>query len=453
MSRRAAALLALALTSWPVRALDPARRPDLYTQEVWLAGQALPAGRLRTIYQSFDGYLWIGSYDGLVRFDGTRFVSFGKHELPSLRSNVVNVILEDRQGVLWIGTQAGLTRLFRDGTAATLGTEDGLPHPRVNALVEDPEGGLWVGTEGGLLKLRAGRPTVYGAADGLPSAAVLALASAPDGTVWIGTRSGLVSFREGRFTSYGPKDGLLGDQVTALYVDRDGSLLMGHGTVEGYTVLKDGVFSTRTVKDGLPHGTIELFLRDRDGNLWLGSWTGGLSRVFEGRVDVFGQANAPLDDGVVSILEDREGSLWVATVGGLVRLHDGRFTVWSRRNGLVSDTVRSIWTDADGTVWLGGTPGLHRIRDGRLEVLKGPEGDNRMLFRDGRAVRTDRLRQTGGSARGTLWLGTGRGLFRGMETGKSFSFEEVLGGYVVDSMVEEPDGTYLIGTNGAGLLR
>jgi hypothetical protein len=96
--------------------------------------------------------------------------------------------------------------------------------------------------------------------------------------------------------------------------------------------------------------------------------------------------------------------------------------VWSRRNGLVSDTVRSIWTDADGTVWLGGAPGLQRIRDGRLEVLKGPEGDNRMLFRDGRAVR-----RIFGNQRvcPRPLAGTGRGLFRGWSRG--LPFEEVRG--------------------------
>src|SRR4029450_7914904 len=147
-------LLAAALCSAPSSALDQARALTQYGREVWLSEQGLPQNSVLAILQTRDGYLWLGTQEGLVRFDGVRFVVFDNKNTPEIRHSYVCSLLEDREGSLWVGTVGGgLSRLKR-GTFTAFTTKQGLSNDNVRAIQEDPEGGLWVGSDGGVDRIQ-----------------------------------------------------------------------------------------------------------------------------------------------------------------------------------------------------------------------------------------------------------------------------------------------------------
>ena len=149
-------------------ALDPGKAVTQYMHEVWQTEQGLPQNTVNAIAQTPDGYLWIGTREGLVRFDGVRFTVFDTRTTPELGHNFVLCLRVDQKGRLWIGTSGGgLVR--REGERFTrYGTKDGLPNPQVSALFEDGKGQLWVGTDGGGLARLRGRPARARAVPGLP---------------------------------------------------------------------------------------------------------------------------------------------------------------------------------------------------------------------------------------------------------------------------------------------
>ena len=176
-------------------------------RDVWQRDQGLPQTTVPAIVQTHDGYLWVGTELGVARFDGLRFTVFDKSNTPELKSNVVDALLEDRQGNLWIGTLGGgLTRLS-DGRFQTFTTRDGLSNNVVTCLLQDASGDIWIGSYGGgLSRLHDGRFSNYGTESGLADNQVFALASGRDGALWIGTHDGLNRFAGGRFQTYRTAD-------------------------------------------------------------------------------------------------------------------------------------------------------------------------------------------------------------------------------------------------------
>ncbi len=163
----------LQLGAGPVNGLDPNKTLSQYSHESWASRQGLPHNHVQAILQSSDGYLWLGTEEGLCRFDGVRFTVFdtitGHLQGPS-----VSALCQDRQGNLWIGTSGGLTR-YREGEFTTLTTADGLPNDVIRALVEGHDGSLWIGTACGVAHLRDGTITALTVRDGLSNGYVRAL--------------------------------------------------------------------------------------------------------------------------------------------------------------------------------------------------------------------------------------------------------------------------------------
>src|SRR5438874_1346340 len=133
-----------------------------------------------------NGYLWLGTEEGLVRFDGVRFVVFDKRNTPALKSNTITALWEDREGNLWIGTNGGGLSQFNQGVFSTYTTREGLSNDVVLAIGEDAEGKLWIGTDGGgLNRFRNGKFEVYTTKDGLSNNSVFSISEDPSGSMWI----------------------------------------------------------------------------------------------------------------------------------------------------------------------------------------------------------------------------------------------------------------------------
>ena len=442
----ATTMFAVSSGSLQALALDPTRALTQYRHDAWRAEQGLPQNTVQAILQTRDGYLWLGTQEGLVRFDGARFTVFDKDNTPQFKQNIVLALDEDRDGNLWVGLRGGGLLRFRDGHFTSFTTADGLTSDRVRAIHADREGSVWVGiTRGGLNRFRNGSFTPMTTRDGLSHDEVVSILEDHEGTLWVGTfGGGLNRIRDGHVTIYSKKNGLSGDQVSSIVEGRDGSLWVG--TFDGgVNQLREGRITALTTRQGLASDEVWSLLEDRDGNLWVGT-TGGLNRVRGGTVATLTKTGGLTDDVVVSLFEDREGSLWVGTFGGgLNRLRDAKFTPMSAREGLSSDNVLSIYEDRQGTIWMGTDGGgLNRLTNGTLTALRMKDG-----------LPSDQITSFGETAGGDLWIGTrGGGLAR--LRGKSLSRlsrREGLASDDVASLFADREGSLWIGTSGGGLGR
>jgi diguanylate cyclase (GGDEF)-like protein len=424
-------------------ALDPAKAITQYMQDVWQTGDGLPQNTVTAIVQTPDGYLWLGTREGLVRFDGVRFTVFDTRTTPELGHNWVLSLLVDREGRLWIGTSGGGLARLSGGQFTRFSTADGLPNDHVSVLVEDGEGRLWVGTDGGgLARYEEGR-FVLEPSRGALGASIRAIVQDEE-SLWVGTEAGLAELhRDGTLTSFTPDQGLSRRSVRSLLRDREGVLWVG--TDLGLDRMKDGRFTVFTRKDGLSHDVILSLAEDGDGNLWIGTDGGGLDRRRDGRFTSFTERDGLSNDTVYALHEDREGSLWIGTnLGGLNRLKDGRFTPFTTKEGLSSDYIRAVYEDREGAVWIGTEGGgINRLRDGRFTAFTTRDGlSNDIVF----SILEDR--------QGSLWIGTDSGLTR-FKNGRFDVFTANMGmsNDCVLALYEDRAGSLWIGTYAGGLNR
>jgi signal transduction histidine kinase/ligand-binding sensor domain-containing protein len=421
--------------------LDPDKPLTQYIHQGWQATQGLPQNSVLALAQTSEGYLWLGTEEGLVRFDGVRFVVFDKRT-PGLTNNQILSLLADGQQNLWIGTAGGLSR-YAHGKFTAYTNAAGLPNGYVDALYQDEHGALWIGIEGGgLVRFENGKFRVFTKADGLADNLVFGITGDQKGTLWIATHGGLSKLSGGRFTSLRASDGLPSDFVRSVYKDQRGILWIG--TDDGLCrLLPTGELSTFTTRDGLSSNSIFTLYGDRIGTLWIGTGTGGLNRFVNGRFSSYSEAEGLLGQDVWAILEDREGSLWIGTAGGgLNSLKKGSFITISRADGLISDTILPVYEDSEGALWMGSDQGLTRWKAGRVTTYTTKDGlpDN-LVF----TIVEDR--------NGNMWIGTRRGLAR-FAAGKFsvFSGEQGLPNGAVVCTLRDHNGDIWLGTRG-GLSR
>jgi ligand-binding sensor domain-containing protein/serine/threonine protein kinase len=422
-------------------ALDPRKAITQYAQDVWQ--DELPQNTVLAITQTRDGYIWIGTYEGLVRFDGTKFTTFDNRNTKEIKSNAIFVLYEDGAGTLWIGTNDGLCYL-KNGKFFIYTTKDGMLDDSVRAICGDRAGNLWVGTDRGLNKFKDGKFIVYTTGEGLSNNSIRAIFEDRAGNLWIGTSAGLSRLKDEKFTVYSAKDGPLNSPIRAIYEDRSGNLLIGTNG-GGLFSFKDGkVINSYTTRDGLSNNFVYQILEDRDGNLWLATNGGGLCRFRDGKFKSYTTKDGLLNDLVRSIYEDREGSLWVGTNGGLNRLKDTIFTSYTTREGLSNDNVRTLYENRDGSLWIGTDGGgICRFKDGVFTTFTTKDG----LVNDGvRAFFEDH--------EGTIWIGTTGGLSR-LKDGRftNYSTKNGLSNDFVYSLCEDRAGNLWVGTAGGGLNR
>lgn len=460
-----------------VLALNSQRELSQFGHEVWLTEHGLPQNTVHAIAQTRDGYIWIGTEEGLARFDGVKFTVFDKQNTPAFKSNYIRTLLADRQGALWIGTAQGLVRmlngkftvftrdeglpsetiqaiyedregnlwvatanglgLFKSGGLTTFTTKERLISGSIQALFEDSDGALWIATPYGVGRVKDGKFSNYAVRDGLGSNSVRAIQQDRDGRLWFGTLGGLTSFDGGRFTTYTTRDGLPNDRVISLQVDRDGGLLIG--TAGGLCRLANGRFTGFGPGEPLTTSTILSLLEDREGNLWIGTESGGVNLLKDTKFTTYTVKNGLSNDLVKSIHEDRQGNTWIGTDGGgLNLLKNGKLTVYSTRDGLSSNVVLALSSDNAGNLWAGTPDGLNRFSQGRFTVYTSADG---LANNDVRSIYVDH--------RGDLWIGTRGGLTR-MSNGVFKTFTEVDGlpNDLITTLHEDIKGNLWIGTFG-----
>lgn len=353
------------------RALD--RRMDLrqYLQETWRTEQGLPQNTVQAIRQTRDGYIWVGTKDGLARFDGIRLVVFDRQNTRQFRHNNVRSLYEDRAGRLWVCTPDGLLR-HEAGAFTAFTTQDGLASNSIWSVLEDGAGRVWVVTAGGLCSFESGKFVTHTARDGLPNGTVEAILEDRAGAVWVATSEGLGRRREGAFTAYTTRNGLVNDAVKCLFEDGGGRLWVG--TAAGLSVYQNGSFTNYTRQHGLSDETIEAIRTDGDGNVWVVT-PSGLFRMNGGRFTTEA-ARDGLPAGKINLLyADRAGALWAATASGLARYQNGAWKRLTSRDGMPDGNALSLWEDREGSLWVGTeSGGLFLLKDRKFTAVTSQDG-------------------------------------------------------------------------------
>jgi len=348
------ATVALGALVHPALALNPSRALSQYTRTVWTQDHGLPQDTVRAIAQTKDGYLWLGTDEGLAQFDGYDFVVFNK-ENGALPSNSVATLCAAKDGSLWIGTLGGLTR-YRDGKFTTFTKKDGLGDTSVNSITEDKSGAIWVAAGVYVNRFQNGTFTKYSPREGLRT-----VYCGLDGSIYVTGFGGVVRLEGDRFV---PVLGPAGDIVISLLQDRHGNLWLA-GSFGLVTRSPSGDLRRYTVKDGLPDNYIRSVWEDRDGNLWAGT-DGGLARLENGRFVSSQLGSSNEREWVRCIYEDTEGNLWVGMNSGLNRLRNDLFSMFGEPEGLPSDEPTTVYQDHRGRIWVGfHDSGLVQFADGK----------------------------------------------------------------------------------------
>lgn len=441
-----------------------------YRVESWTTDNGLPQNSVRSIVQTRDGYLWLTTFDGLVRFDGLHFTVFDKSNTKGLSSNRFTSLYEDRDGTLWIGTGDGGLTFYRDGVFRSITVADGIPagqimtiardlngellltidsnrfylrdgkfiaappedHTRDVRPYEDSQGNLWLANESGIYRLRDGQITRYREKDGVPPRALLRPVCEDDqGGVWF-IGNGLVRFKDGRFTTYDVST----TGIYCIFKDREGTIWVG--TANGLRRLTRQFITGYSTSHGLLNNEIYPILQSRNGDIWVGS-PQGLSRFRDGK---FKNILLPQSTTNVQALgEDSDGNLWVGIIGGLLRFKNGKLKDLS---SLLGNTVSTILTDRNGNVWVGCANGLFKFNEDR--VVAHYTTKDGLPKDDVTVIHEDR--------NGNLWTGTSGALAQ-FKDGRftPYRMADSVATNHIWTIYEDNDGTFWIGTYDDGLIR
>jgi ligand-binding sensor domain-containing protein len=384
-----------------------------YLTTRWTSEEGLPQNTITAIVQTRDGYIWLGTFGGLARFDGARFTIFNSANTPQLRSNRITALLEDREGSLWIGAETGeiaryrrgefsswpgaggtIMSFYQDRTGLIWGVRLNLRPLRFvpeqpdkvevlgeghwlaseswcSSVCEDREGRLWaaVGKE-----LKVWRDGVFTASriEGLHDETVLRVNPQPDGGLWVITGRALGHVANGRFTPTLRFPSDLGFVASPLIDTHNRQLWFGYqeNALWSGGSNEQGLFVPVELK-GAATNPLRALLEDREGNIWLGTQGGGLLRLRPRRVTTISQADGLPNNDIYAISEDSQGAVWFGMSAGMGRLSDGKTTLWTDadlQKKINAGFPITFYQDDDGQLWLGGVGHIAQVRDGRLAV-------------------------------------------------------------------------------------
>jgi PAS domain S-box-containing protein len=495
------------------KALDPEKLPTQFSYNYWTLRDGLPHLCISAVLQTQDGYLWLGSSIGLVRFDGIKFRVFDKGNTEGITGNNILTLFQTKDGSLWAGTLGNGLIHLRGNRATSFTIQDGLPSNDIWTLAEDLEGNLWAGTSSGVASFKDGRWQALTAKDGLFDGKIDRILKGPDGSLWINGDKGLKRWKENQSVEISfERDGLTPDSNPSFFWDHQGILWVA--TPEGLSQLKNGKNTLFKAPQG-QYGVSQTLIEDKDGNIWMACPGTGLIRFRDGVYSSFQVKSGLYDARVNSLIEDREGSLWFGSQGGgLGRLKDGFITSFTTSEGLPPEVAGSVFADTEGTVWIneyrykngvflrypsinggciteGKDGSLVFAEDGVLTVFKdfrsrrfenpniaeisalhcdrdnviwlGRTQSGLTRFIDGKwttfttedGLPSNKIIALSEDNQGTLWIGTRDGGLASYKNGvfKTITTKDGLSSNAIESLYAEANGTLWIGTNGGGLNR
>jgi signal transduction histidine kinase/ligand-binding sensor domain-containing protein len=373
-----------------------------YAHTAWRLQDGVFDASPASLAQTTDGFLWIGTDNGLVRFDGVHFESWNDrvHETGAC---CALGLLGSSDGSLWIGTGGGLARL-REGKLSAVTKADA----RYNSIIEDQKGRIWAARsrirdgKGPLCEIQGTQVQCHGQSDGLACRYGNVVAADKGGAIWVGDEGGVCSWKDGTAEMYSvpSTNTSCKPAIISLLADSDGSMLIGcAGSLQRLDRGSFVKFRAASLDAENLRGSQLLY--DRGGSLWIGTTNDGVYRVTNGIADHFGEADGLSDDNVSALYEDHEGNIWVATANGIDRFHRLSVISFSSKQRLGGPGASAVLASRDGhTIWTDGEQGLTAMRDGKIIVITRKEGlpgqQVTALFED---------------HRGVLWTGIDQDLF------------------------------------------
>jgi ligand-binding sensor domain-containing protein/signal transduction histidine kinase len=370
-----------------------AATPSRFSVRVWQSDEGLPNNSVYAIAQSAEGYLWVGTHEGLARFDGVRFTIVDETVAPELRRAWVTALCVASDGSLWAACDgAGVTRL-KDGKAVRYSEADGLPSNQTRCLLESSDGSIWIGSEAGVTRFKDGKFTTLTEKNGLGDNSVRELCEAPDGVLRIATRRGLSNLNtNGVISTMTFGLGTVSNALKAVWQDRKGNIWVSSN--EGVTMAGTNERSFFSTGEGLPNRVSTDIREDRGGRIWIGTYS-GVACVEAGKVIARPLNETGLGDLVWTVYEDREDNIWVGGRDGLYRIRPARFTSYTSKEGLSSDNVMSVCEDRAGAVWIG-------TWGGGVNVLKG---DSISVYGGANGLTHDSVLSLFEGNDGSMWVG------------------------------------------------
>ncbi|HWX19900.1 MAG TPA: two-component regulator propeller domain-containing protein [Candidatus Binatia bacterium] len=446
---------------------------------IWRAEGGWQPNTVTAVIQSHEGYLWLGTYHGLVRYDGARFTVFDSSNTPDLQNGLITSLYEDPAGVLWIGHETGQLTRYAGGQFRAVNLDKNWSGGVIEALATDEAGDLWLLNDSGMLyRVRDGQTAK--APGGASPTRKVALARARNGKLWVvanGTVASLeknkvepFQFAEAQGTDYydrvlPAREGgvwVLGNErirrwrqgrwaaemdfrappaVTCLLETRSGNLLAG--------TLRDGLYLLRPGTDalhfsrtnGLSHNWVRALCEDHEGNIWIGTG-GGFDNLRPRKVQMLSEAGGWEGCAVLSFSVSADGSAWIGTEGaGLYHYAQEHWTTYGVSSGLSNAFVWSVLETKPGELYVGTWGGGLVVKKG--ERFESP-GDLCQV--------TEPVVAMYSGQHGELWVGTTSGLRR-YENGKLVwsAGKEKLALPDVRAITESVDGTLWFGMSGGGL--
>jgi ligand-binding sensor domain-containing protein/signal transduction histidine kinase len=404
-----------------------------YTQHRWQAPDGLPEQTVQAFAQTADGYLWIGTTGGLLRFDGAHFTVFDRQNTAALHENSVFCLMVAKDGTLWAGTEGGGLVSYAKGEFRSWPGIDGKTTDFVRVVKQDQDGSIWTGTDGGLLRLNGDRFVRVDGTPAIPALAVHSIYCDGASRLWVGgSRLMVIDRTNSKVYSLGAESSQ--NQVKSILRTSDGTLWVG--TVSGLNRMLPGQDRFERV-EGIS-STVRVLRQTADGVLWIGSIGQGVFTLTERKlVQITAPSSLPSNT-VLDFFEDKEGDFWIGTQTGMVRLTRSKVIIVPLPQANDSD-FETIYRDSDGSFWIGSTL-LFQMRNGILSqrILPGMNGIHvRNIYRD---------------RSGALWAGTdGDGVYRitGSLTTR-WTYKDGLSNNFIRAMTEDRDRSMWIATD-AGL--
>ncbi len=418
--------------------LDPNHKLTQYLHRTWQTQAGLSQASIYVVTQTHDGYLWVGTQSGVVRFDGVEFKPVRALQQKALGELWARAMVEDTVGRLWITTNDfQLVRI--SGSDVKVFTEkDGLPTRDFSCLVPGTGGDMWACTASGLVHIQGDNVDVHEAPEQISTRPIIGC-RATDGKIWVAGGEVLAAWDGSAFTRVALKSVSGNREMRSLLCGDDGVWI---GTGKGLVRYNAGDEKLFTEKDGLADDGILSLAHGQDGSVWVGT-RNGFSRVRNGSIDSYGYRDGLSQNTVFGVYEDREGSLWVATKNGLNQFLDGAASRYDRSEGLPNDNMGPVFQDRRGTLWSGSLDGVLSRFNGRSFTVAA--NFPRM-----------RINVLADDSAGDLWAGTSQGAIH-LEDGRVkeiFTTAQGLPSNQVRSLFRDHAGNLWAGTqNGPAVFQ
>ncbi|HEV7923929.1 MAG TPA: two-component regulator propeller domain-containing protein [Verrucomicrobiae bacterium] len=461
-----------------------------FALRTWSKADGLPDGAVTVIQQTQDGYLWVGTTAGLVRFDGVQFTEVPLGKGSPNRSVAITALCEDTSGCVWIGTEDQGIFSWQEGRLHHYGAADGLLDENVTSLTLDAAGRLWIGTKRGVNRRDGSQWMAFTTRDGLPDNSVSSVHAAKSGTVWITTAGGMCRFADGRISRFDfpttgqeRQEGFLGayedwrgnlwafyatylinlaegnkrinyfpgeksamTRIWSLCEGRSGRLWIG-ASGRGVFCFDGTKFQPVTLNEGRWPNDVRTICEDSEGDLWLGLSDGVLAQLRPQRYALLTGTYGLPGGSATCLMADAQGRIYVGMdSGGLYASSGDRFEKVSEdTKWLGQDLVSSACAGSDASLWVATMgSGLYHIKDGRTVVYSTANG-----------LSDDCVMAVCADAQGTIWAGTRAGKLQQFKDGKLATLT------IADGLHESPitvllparEGGLWIGTENGALLR